>query len=192
MLSTSAAFSSQRHTTLPSETQSSTGLAHAAALSGSSALPSTLENSGGDISFTSRSLRHATKPSGYYRDAVYITLDDSESEGTERKSSVGSAHAAALPSALSSRAGGMRVSSDPVRHATPHPPLPPRDGDSAVFSQSMVLKLLRPINSCAQCKRRRRKCDRERPCGQCIKYHFDCVYVGEHNNSFSVQRLSSL
>ncbi|KAJ5923445.1 hypothetical protein N7454_008690 [Penicillium verhagenii] len=48
-------------------------------------------------------------------------------------------------------------------------------------SQSNPRKRRRPALSCEQCRRRKVRCDREMPCGPCIKSHppMNCVYVDE-------------
>lgn len=34
----------------------------------------------------------------------------------------------------------------------------------------------RPIHSCIRCSNRKVKCDRQKPCGACVKHNVDCVF----------------
>ena len=34
----------------------------------------------------------------------------------------------------------------------------------------------RPTYSCVRCAERKVKCDRQRPCSNCVKHHVDCVF----------------
>lgn len=59
--------------------------------------------------------------------------------------------------------------------------------------QSNPRKRRRPALACEQCRRRKVRCDREMPCGPCIKSHpsLDCAYVDEGKAALDARLESS-
>ncbi|KAF2716888.1 hypothetical protein K431DRAFT_234376 [Polychaeton citri CBS 116435] len=64
--------------------------------------------------------------------------------------------------------------------------------DTRQNPQPRVRRRNRLITSCLECRRRKLKCDKQAPCGNCVRFQRDCLYLASSQDAKSQQKLADL